>query len=101
MSPVHPVTEGHSVSLQCKHRTDSSLSNVDFYRNEELLQANTNGEMIIAAVSQSDEGFYKCNYSGGESPQSWMAVTGTVQTHSPRSIAAAEPHVLEALQLKC
>ena len=75
VSPAHPVTEGHSVSLQCKHRTDSSLSNVDFYRNEELVQAKTNGEMIIAAVSQSDEGFYKCNYSGGESPQSWMAVT--------------------------
>ena len=82
VSPVHPVTEGHSVSLQCKHRTDSSLSNVDFYRNEQLVQTKTNGEMIIPAVSKSDEGFYKCNYSGGESPQSWMAVRGTVNPSS-------------------
>ena len=75
VSPVHPVTEGHYVTLRCKHKTDLLLSNVDFYRYEELLQTKSNGEMIISAVSKSDEGFYKCNYSGGESPPSWMAVT--------------------------
>ena len=74
-SPARPVTEGRSVTLQCKHRTNSSLSNVDFYRNDQLVQTKTNGQMIISAVSASDEGFYKCRYSGGESPQSWMAVT--------------------------
>ena len=75
VSPVHPVTVGHSVTLQCKHTTDRSLSNVDFYRNDQLVQTKTNGQMIISAVSTSDEGFYKCSYSGQESPQSWMAVT--------------------------
>ena len=75
VSPVHPVTEGQSVTLSCKHRTHSSLSNVDFYRNDDLVLNETNGEMIIPAVSKSDQGFYKCKYSGGESPQSWMEVT--------------------------
>ena len=71
-SPVHPVTEGQTVILYCKPATDILLSNVDFYRNEELLE--TNGQMVIPAVSKSDEGFYKCKYSGEESPRSWMSV---------------------------
>ncbi|XP_078137852.1 Fc receptor-like protein 5 [Centroberyx gerrardi] len=74
LSPVHPVTEGDSVTLGCKSRTEPLLSNVDFYRNDKLIQNETTGEMTIHAVSKSDEGFYKCKYSGTESPQSWMAV---------------------------
>ena len=75
VSPARPVTEGHPVTLQCKHKGMSPLSNVDFYRNGRLLQTKTNGQMTIAAVSASDEGFYMCTYSGEESPRSWMAVT--------------------------
>jgi hypothetical protein len=37
---------------------------------------NTTGEMTIPAVSKSDEGLYKCNNPKGESPESWMTVTG-------------------------
>ncbi|XP_078137953.1 uncharacterized protein LOC139914509 [Centroberyx gerrardi] len=74
LSPVHPVTEGDSVTLGCKSRTEPLLSNVDFYRNDKLIQNKTTGEMTIHAVSKSDEGFYKCKYSRTESPQSWMAV---------------------------
>ena len=74
VSPVHPVTEGHSVTLHCKHKTDSSPSNVDFYRNTVLVQNKTNGEMLIPVVSRSDEGFYMCKYSEEESPESWLAV---------------------------
>uniref|UniRef100_UPI003AACAF4C Fc receptor-like protein 5 n=1 Tax=Centroberyx gerrardi TaxID=166262 RepID=UPI003AACAF4C len=74
VSPVHPVTEGDSVTLGCKSRTEPLLSNVDFYQNDKLIQNETTGEMTIHAVSKSDEGFYKCKYSRTESPQSWMAV---------------------------
>ncbi|XP_071371553.1 Fc receptor-like protein 5 [Centroberyx affinis] len=74
VSPVHPVTEGDSVTLGCKSRTGPLLSNVDFYQNDKLIQNETRGEMTIHAVSKSDEGFYKCKYSRTESPQSWMAV---------------------------
>ncbi|XP_071371557.1 basement membrane-specific heparan sulfate proteoglycan core protein-like [Centroberyx affinis] len=74
VSPVHPVTEGDSVTLGCKSRTGPLLSNVDFYQNDKLIQNENRGEMTIHAVSKSDEGFYKCKYSRTESPQSWMAV---------------------------
>uniref|UniRef100_A0A3P8PFY7 Ig-like domain-containing protein n=1 Tax=Astatotilapia calliptera TaxID=8154 RepID=A0A3P8PFY7_ASTCA len=74
VSPVHPVTEGASVSLSCSLRTQKILSNVFFYHNDKLIQNDTRGELKISAVSKSDEGFYKCQYSGRESAQSWMSV---------------------------
>uniref|UniRef100_A0AAZ1WVP7 Ig-like domain-containing protein n=1 Tax=Oreochromis aureus TaxID=47969 RepID=A0AAZ1WVP7_OREAU len=76
VSPVHPVTEGASVSLSCSLRTQKILSNVFFYHNDKLIQNDTRGELNISAVSKSDEGFYKCQYSGRESAQSWMSVKG-------------------------
>uniref|UniRef100_A0A669CXQ0 Ig-like domain-containing protein n=1 Tax=Oreochromis niloticus TaxID=8128 RepID=A0A669CXQ0_ORENI len=78
VSPVHPVTEGASVSLSCSLRTQKILSNVFFYHNDKLIQNDTRGELKISAVSKSDEGFYKCQYSGRESAQSWMSVKVTV-----------------------
>uniref|UniRef100_A0A3B3CG20 Ig-like domain-containing protein n=1 Tax=Oryzias melastigma TaxID=30732 RepID=A0A3B3CG20_ORYME len=75
LSPVHPVTEGHSVTLGCKWRTENLLSKVFFYQNDTLIQSESRVEMIIPAVSKSHEGFYKCQSSGKESPQSWLAVT--------------------------
>ncbi|XP_036066933.1 uncharacterized protein LOC112140899 [Oryzias melastigma] len=77
LSPVHPVTEGHSVTLGCKWRTENLLSKVFFYQNDTLIQSESRVEMIIPAVSKSHEGFYKCQSSGKESPQSWLAVTST------------------------
>ncbi|CAI5669122.1 unnamed protein product [Oreochromis niloticus] len=77
VSPVHPVTEGASVSLSCSLKTQKILSNVFFYHNDKLIQNDTRGELNISAVSKSDEGFYKCQYSGRESAQSWMSVKVT------------------------
>uniref|UniRef100_A0A3P9D1J0 Ig-like domain-containing protein n=1 Tax=Maylandia zebra TaxID=106582 RepID=A0A3P9D1J0_9CICH len=74
VSPVHPVTEGASVSLSCSLKTQKILSNVFFYHNDKLIQNDTRVELKISAVSKSDEGFYKCQYSGRESAQSWMSV---------------------------
>uniref|UniRef100_I3K5E0 Ig-like domain-containing protein n=1 Tax=Oreochromis niloticus TaxID=8128 RepID=I3K5E0_ORENI len=74
VSPVHPVTEGASVRLSCSLRTQKILSNVFFYHNDKLIQNDPRGELKISAVSKSDEGFYKCQYSGRESAQSWMSV---------------------------
>ncbi|CAI5669274.1 unnamed protein product [Oreochromis niloticus] len=83
VSPVHPVTEGASVSLSCSLRTQKILSNVFFYHNDKLIQNDTRGELKISAVSKSDEGFYKCQYSGRESAQSWMSVKGADSSSSP------------------
>ncbi|XP_023202160.1 obscurin-like [Xiphophorus maculatus] len=74
VSPVHPVTEGASVTLSCRITGLNQLSNVFFYHNDKLIQNDSRGELNISAVSQSDEGFYKCEHSGKVSPQSWMAV---------------------------
>ncbi|XP_039465930.1 low affinity immunoglobulin gamma Fc region receptor II-like [Oreochromis aureus] len=74
VSPVHPVTEGASVSLSCSLKRKKILSNVFFYHNDKLIQNDTRGELNISAVSKSDEGFYKCQFLGEESPHSWMSV---------------------------
>ncbi|XP_077942707.1 uncharacterized protein LOC144386279 isoform X5 [Gasterosteus aculeatus] len=73
VSPVHPVTEGHSVTLGCKLRTENLLYNVDFYKNDKLIPNPVRGELLISAVTKSDEGFYKCR--GRKSPQGLETLT--------------------------
>ncbi|KAI4897006.1 hypothetical protein NFI96_009093, partial [Prochilodus magdalenae] len=75
-SPVHPVTEGDSLTLCCLYRsTKPSNLTADFYRDGSLLQTQTTGEMIIRTVSKSDEGLYHCTHpEKGESPKSWLSV---------------------------
>uniref|UniRef100_A0AAZ1X0E7 Ig-like domain-containing protein n=1 Tax=Oreochromis aureus TaxID=47969 RepID=A0AAZ1X0E7_OREAU len=74
VSPVHPVNEGDSVALGCKFRTGNLNSTITFYKNGKLIQNDDRKNLNIPAVSKSDEGFYKCGYSGHESPESWMSV---------------------------
>ncbi|XP_072543944.1 basement membrane-specific heparan sulfate proteoglycan core protein-like [Salminus brasiliensis] len=75
-SPVHPVTEGDSLTLHCLyHHTKPSNLTADFYKDGSFLQNQTTGEMAIHTVSKSDEGLYHCKLpEGGESPQSWVSV---------------------------
>uniref|UniRef100_A0A8C7Q3T4 Ig-like domain-containing protein n=1 Tax=Oncorhynchus mykiss TaxID=8022 RepID=A0A8C7Q3T4_ONCMY len=77
-SPVHPVTEGDSVTLTCtfRHQGTNSKPKTDFYKDGTLIKNETTGEMTIPAVSKSDEGFYKCKSDEGESPESWVTVRG-------------------------
>ncbi|KAM9501083.1 cell adhesion molecule CEACAM5-like isoform 2-T2 [Clarias gariepinus] len=79
-SPVHPVTEGHPLTLRCLYRyTNPSNLRADFYKNESVVQNQTTGEMIIHNVSKSDEGFYHCKHpERGESPKSWVSVRASV-----------------------
>ncbi|XP_043952807.1 uncharacterized protein LOC122819856 isoform X2 [Gambusia affinis] len=82
VSPVHPVTEGASVTLSCIMKGENKLSNVIFYHNDKLIQHDSRGELNISAVSQSDEGFYKCEHSGNVSSQSWMTVKSVSEQSS-------------------
>ncbi|KAL7375029.1 hypothetical protein ABVT39_010918 [Epinephelus coioides] len=85
VSPVRPVTEGDSVSLSCKLKSQTFASKVFFYRNDKLIQNDTRRELNISAVSKSDEGFYKCEYSQKVSAQSWMSVKGASRPESSSS----------------
>ncbi|KAG7330711.1 hypothetical protein KOW79_006933 [Hemibagrus wyckioides] len=58
-SPVHPVTEGHPLTLRCLyHNPNPSNLRADFYKDGSVLQNQTTGEMIIQTVSKSDEELY-------------------------------------------
>ncbi|XP_053360124.1 Fc receptor-like protein 2 [Clarias gariepinus] len=73
-SSVHPVTEGHPLTLRCLDRK-SSILRADFYKDGTVLQTQTTGEMIIHNVSKSDEGFYNCKHTEREgSLKSWVSV---------------------------
>uniref|UniRef100_A0A3Q0R4B8 Ig-like domain-containing protein n=1 Tax=Amphilophus citrinellus TaxID=61819 RepID=A0A3Q0R4B8_AMPCI len=76
VSPVHPVSEGDSVTLGCKLWAGNLNSTVAFYKNMKLIQKDDRQNLNISAVSKSDEGFYKCEYSGHQSQESWMSVKG-------------------------
>nr|XP_033466033.1 low affinity immunoglobulin gamma Fc region receptor II-like [Epinephelus lanceolatus] len=88
VSPVHPVTEGDSVTLGCKLRTEKVPYNVDFYKNDKLIQNVTGGELTISAVSKSDEGFYKCK--GKDSPQGLQSLTSPESWMSVKSAPRLE-----------
>ncbi|KAF4088755.1 hypothetical protein AMELA_G00058440, partial [Ameiurus melas] len=79
-SPVHPVTEGHPLTLRCLYRyTQPPNLRADFYKDGSVLQTQTTGEMIIYNVSKSDEGFYHCKHpERGESLKSWISVRASV-----------------------
>nr|WKW83672.1 leukocyte immune-type receptor [Carassius auratus] len=80
-SPVHPVTEGETLTLHCleKYSTPPNLR-ADFYKDGTLIQSQTT-EMIFSTVSKSDEGFYSCKHrERGESPESWISVTASSRT---------------------
>ncbi|XP_037614162.1 uncharacterized protein LOC119481376 isoform X1 [Sebastes umbrosus] len=89
VSPVHPVAEGHPVTLSCKLKTEKVLHDVDFYKNDKLIRYHTNGELIISAVSKSDEGFYKCK--GKESPPGWRSWTSRESWMSVKYVPASGP----------
>ncbi|XP_034425278.1 uncharacterized protein LOC117752193, partial [Hippoglossus hippoglossus] len=86
-SPVHPVTEGQSVTLRCSSFRTNLYSNFSFYKNGELLRRDVRGKLEISAVSKSDEGFYKCEHSGVFSRKSWMSVKST----APRPVVTVSP----------
>ncbi|XP_027894824.1 uncharacterized protein LOC114157856 [Xiphophorus couchianus] len=86
VSPVHPVTEGDPVTLSCRDKKQNLLSNVFFYHNNKLINNDSREELKISAVSKSDEGFYKCQHSGKESPRSWMSVRVTVSSPVSSSV---------------
>uniref|UniRef100_A0A671PBY7 Ig-like domain-containing protein n=1 Tax=Sinocyclocheilus anshuiensis TaxID=1608454 RepID=A0A671PBY7_9TELE len=108
-SPVHPVTEGETLTLRClyKHTTSPNLR-ADFYKDGSLIQNQTT-EMIISTVSKPHEGFYYCKHPDGESPKSWISVTVSHSgsqvsvLHTLSSVLAVSPYLLVTVVLifKC
>ncbi|XP_076828117.1 leukocyte immunoglobulin-like receptor subfamily A member 3 isoform X2 [Brachyhypopomus gauderio] len=98
-SPVHPVTEGDSLTLQCLCSQTPSNLTASFYKDGSPFQTQTTGQITIPAVSKSDEGLYYCKYpESRESPHSWISV---IVSEAPvsvlrhlSSLLAASPYVL-------
>nr|XP_024656263.1 low affinity immunoglobulin gamma Fc region receptor II-a-like [Maylandia zebra] len=91
-SPVLPVMEGDDVTLLCKAKTTPSNLPAAFYKDGSLIRKQPTGHMTIQHVSRSDEGLYKCDISGhGESPSSWITVTGEHNT-TPPPTSTPPPH---------
>lgn len=72
--PDDPVKKGTFVSLSCNLRIKKNFPSVAFYHNNKLIQNDSREELNFLAVSKSDEGSYKCQYSGKESPSRYMSV---------------------------
>uniref|UniRef100_A0AAZ1WWN9 Ig-like domain-containing protein n=1 Tax=Oreochromis aureus TaxID=47969 RepID=A0AAZ1WWN9_OREAU len=91
-SPVLPVMEGDDVTLLCKTKTTPSNLPAAFYKDGSLIRKQPMGHMTIQHVSRSDEGLYKCDISGhGESPSSWITVTGKPTTTTSPTISITPP----------
>ncbi|CAI5660961.1 unnamed protein product [Oreochromis niloticus] len=98
-SPAVPVMEGEAVTLSCRNKTTSSSFTAEFYKDGLPIRNSSTGNMTIGRVSKSDEGLYKCSISGaGESPVSWLNVTGQNTGADPES-PAATPWIIVAVLL--
>ncbi|CAK6983412.1 Fc receptor-like protein 5 [Scomber scombrus] len=88
--------EGDDVTLHCK--TETSNLPADFYKDGSLIRTEPAGHMTIHHVSRSEEGLYKCNSSShGESPSSWISVTGKPTTTAPPPVSEAPPQLVFTL----
>ncbi|XP_028420620.1 low affinity immunoglobulin gamma Fc region receptor II-b-like [Perca flavescens] len=97
-SPVLPVMEGEDLTLTCTTKNSSNLP-ADFYKDGSFIRTEPAGHMTIHHVSRSDEGLYRCNISSvGESPPSWVSVTGKPKTTGPQT-SAALPSASDRLHL--
>uniref|UniRef100_A0A672HJB5 Ig-like domain-containing protein n=1 Tax=Salarias fasciatus TaxID=181472 RepID=A0A672HJB5_SALFA len=75
-SPVLPVMEGQDVTLGCRTSAPSTLS-AEFFKDGVSMGTESTGHMILRHVSRSAEGLYRCSFRGvGESPPSWISVSG-------------------------
>ncbi|XP_024116602.1 protein turtle-like [Oryzias melastigma] len=87
-SPVLPVMEGHNLTLSCQSKTPPSNPSADFYKDGSLIRTEPTGHMTLQHVSRSDEGLYKCHIRDhGESPSSWISVSGTPITSTNLSVS--------------
>ncbi|XP_039465740.1 low affinity immunoglobulin gamma Fc region receptor II-like isoform X2 [Oreochromis aureus] len=103
-SPAVPVMEGEAVTLSCRNKTTSSSFTAEFYKDGQHIRNSSTGYMTIGRVSKSDEGHYKCSISGaGESPVSWLNVTGQNTGADPdipqKESPAATPWIIVAVLL--
>nr|XP_046237406.1 low affinity immunoglobulin gamma Fc region receptor II-like isoform X2 [Scatophagus argus] len=91
-SPVLPVEEGDDLTLRCRTKTRPSSLTAEFYKDGSLIGAEPTGNMTIHRVSRSDEGLYRCSISShGESPPSWISITGKPKTTSAPSTSSSPP----------
>ncbi|XP_073699838.1 Fc receptor-like protein 5 [Garra rufa] len=105
-SPVHPVTEGDTLTLRCLYQhTTPPNPRADFYKDGLLIQSQTT-EMIISTVSKSHEGVYYCKHpERGESPKSWISVRVSHSEsrisvlHTLSSVLAVSPYLLVTVLL--
>ncbi|KAK7903972.1 hypothetical protein WMY93_016579 [Mugilogobius chulae] len=91
--PVLPVSPGQTVSLTCRHHTDSAPS-VRFYRDGQLLSEQPTGQLTLQQVSVSDEGLYQCEIRGEKSQPSPLRLRADetlVNTTPPPAQSSVSP----------
>ncbi|MBN3319635.1 PGBM protein, partial [Atractosteus spatula] len=77
-TPPQPLTEGQTLTLQCRAQNESSQQIVGytFYKDNETLTPQSGNRMTIAPVKKRDEGLYRCRvtYTGGSEDESQLVL---------------------------
>ncbi|XP_029976161.1 uncharacterized protein LOC115409226 [Salarias fasciatus] len=83
--------EGQDVTLGCRTSAPSTLS-AEFFKDGVSIGTESTGHMTLRHVSRSAEGLYRCSFRGvGESPPSWISVSGNHKTDPPPGSSSDPP----------
>ncbi|XP_039597885.1 Fc receptor-like A [Polypterus senegalus] len=98
-APPQPVIEGDALILKCRYWWSGYKAT--FYKDNALFSSLTNEEPTINNVSKRNEGTYKCQINGYNSPELMVSVRRLFSRLSLKASPALKVQVGQILNLTC
>ncbi|XP_069044578.1 basement membrane-specific heparan sulfate proteoglycan core protein-like isoform X2 [Lepisosteus oculatus] len=99
-TPPQPLTEGQTLTLQCRERK-SQGKRYEFYKDNEALTPDNENTVTISAVKKRNEGLYRCQRSKASSQPVLISVRDLFSQVTLRASPGARVQEGEPLNLTC
>ncbi|XP_069044335.1 Fc receptor-like protein 5 [Lepisosteus oculatus] len=99
-TPPQPLTEGQTLTLQCRERK-SQGKRYEFYKDNEALTPDNGNTVTISAVKKRNEGLYRCQRSKASSQPVLISVRDLFSQVTLRASPGARVQEGEPVNLTC